>query len=309
MDAVMADRKVTANKQRKEYSNSTNIKESEKDTLIPKPLTEGPVDTRVGMKYNKSFIDSNGIDYSSEDRSNGLDKQINKDIWTQVYDELCPTDSVALYGTKLPELKLSQRYSNNKYNPIGITPEGYIVVYASTPERLDAAKQIADAYNVDITDVIPTAKVISDSDKNRKFKRIVKVKSDFTEMYKSKSVDEGLGVALATTGKAAWAAIKFCGAHLPEIATALEALGVSLSTISEIVDKFKKVNTSPADDKSTVKEFLPVTGMEIGKTIGQALSSVVSEEKSEDEVEDKSKDLKENYSTKKALRDLNNLTE
>lgn len=324
MNAVMADRKVTAKKAQKEYPDSMSNSEAKSEKIIPEALKEDDASTPTATvkKYNKDMIDSKGVNYSSEDRSNGIDKQMAKDLWTQVYDELAPVDVVSLYKTKFPNLKISQRYSNN----VGIDNEGNIVVYGDSRERLDAAKDIADAYDVEVSNVIPVAKYISQNDPNRKFKRIVKVKSDLdmaeglldvvANNFKHLSeteCDEGVGTAVVKGSKYAWKAIKFCISHMTEIATALQALGMSVDEIKKIIDTFK--GAKPDDkEQEPITEVLPAAVVTGAKVLGTAAASLAAEkglEKASDLLNKntESSKMNENYSVKSALDILKTLDE
>lgn len=326
MNAVMADRKVTAKKAQKEYPNSMSNSEAKSEKIVPEALKEDDASSTAGTvkKYNKDMIDSKGVNYSSKDRSNGIDKQMAKDLWTQVYDELAPVDTVSLYKTKFPNLKISQRYSND----VGIDNEGNIVVYGSSRERLNAAKDIADAYDVEVSDVLPVAKYISQNNPNRKFKRIVKVKSDlnmeegildiFPLVNTIKSLsetecDEGVGTAVVKGGKYAWKAIKFCISHMTEIATALQALGMSVDEVKKILDTFKGAKL---DDKEQepITEVLPAAVVTGAKILGTAAASLAAEkglEKASDLIDKNTESIKmnENYSVKSALNVLKTLDE
>ena len=326
MNAVMADRKVTAKKAQKKYPDSMSNSEAKSEKIVPEALREDDASSTAATvkKYNKDMIDSKGVNYSSKDRSNGIDKQMAKDLWTQVYDELAPVDTVSLYKTKFPNLKISQRYSND----VGIDNEGNIVVYGSSRERLNAAKDIADAYDVEVSNVLPVAKYISQNNPNRKFKRIVKVKSDlnmeegildiFPLVNSIKSLsetecDEGVGTAVVKGGKYAWKAIKFCISHMTEIATALQALGMSVDEIKKILDTFKGAKL---DDKEQepITEVLPAAVVTGAKILGTAAASLAAEkglEKASDLIDKNTESIKinENYSVKSALNTLKTLDE
>ena len=326
MNAVMADRKVTAKKAQKEYPDSMSTSKGRSEKVIPEALKEDDASTTAATvkKYNKDMIDSKGVNYSSEDRSNGIDKQMAKDLWTQVYDELAPVDVISLYKTKFPNLKISQRYSND----VGIDNDSNIIVYGSTPQRLDAAKDIADAYDVEVSDVIPVAKYISQNYPNRKFKRIVKVKSNLDmaeglldvvpvvnniKRLSETECDEGVGTAVIKGGKYAWKAIKFCISHMTEIAVALEALGMSVDEIKKILDTFK--GAKPDDkEQEPITEVLPAAVVTGAKVLGTAAASLAAEkglEKASDLLDKNAESIrmKENYSVKSALNILKTLDE
>lgn len=326
MNAVMADRKVTAKKAQKEYPDSMSNSEAKSEKIVPEALKEDDASSTASTvkKYNKDMIDSKGVNYSSEDRSNGIDKQMAKDLWTQVYDELAPVDTVSLYKTKFPNLKISQRYSND----VGIDNEGNIVVYGSSRERLNAAKDIADAYDVEVSNVLPVAKYISRNNPNRKFKRIVKVKSDLNmeegildifplvntiRSLSETECDEGVGTAVVKGGKYAWKAIKFCISHMTEIATALQALGMSVDEVKKIVDTFK--GAKPEDkEQEPITEVLPAAVVTGAKILGTAAASLAAEkglEKASDLIDKNAESIrmKENYSVKSALNILKRLDE
>ena len=300
--------------------------EAKSEKIVPETLREDDASLTAATvkKYNKDMIDSKGVNYSSKDRSNGIDKQMAKDLWTQVYDELAPVDTVSLYKTKFPNLKISQRYSND----VGIDNEGNIVVYGSSRERLNAAKDIADAYDVEVSNVIPVANYISQNDPNRKFKRIVKVKSDLNmeegildifplvnsiKNLSETECDEGVGTAVIKGGKYAWKAIKFCISHMTEIATALQALGMSVDEIKKIMDTFKGAKL---DDKEQepITEVLPAAVVTGAKILGTAAASLAAEkglEKASDLIDKNTESIKinENYSVKSALNTLKTLDE
>lgn len=322
MNAVMADRKVTAKKDQKNYSDVMSYSDGKTKKLTPKALSEDTTNQsqRIRQPYSKDMIDSNNINYSNEDRSNGLDKKVSKDLWTQVYDELAPMDTVVIRKTKFPNLRMSQRYTND----VGIDNDSNIVVYGATPQRLDAAKDIADAYDVEISDVIPVSKFTSQNDPNRKFKRIVKINSDLDmaeglldvapvvnniKRLSETECDEGVGTAVVKGGKYTWKAIKFCISHMTEIATALEALGMSVDEIKKIIDTFKGAKQ---DDKQQepITEVLPAAVVTGAKVLGTAAASLAAE-KGLDLLDKNAESIrmKENYSVKSALNILKRLDE
>ena len=104
--------------------------------------------------------DRQGKYYSDEDRSNGIDKSMKKDLWTIVYDELCPVSINIMNKTKFPNARLSDRY--------GATGRCYsdgekITVYAKDEAGLKHAYDVAEYYDLECT--LPKKEFFKDPDK------------------------------------------------------------------------------------------------------------------------------------------------
>ena len=73
-----------------------------------------PEETTKDVKEAVNSIDHGltykGKYYSDEDRSGGIDKKMKKDLWTMVYDELCPISINIMTTTKFPNVRLRDKY-------------------------------------------------------------------------------------------------------------------------------------------------------------------------------------------------------
>ena len=91
------------------------------------------------------FIDSEGNEYSDEDRSD----ELTLGLFDQIYLELCPEGSDWKKKTKLPELAKSARYD---YDELGVYYDGNILIYGDSDDKFDSANKIAQAYGLEITE-------------------------------------------------------------------------------------------------------------------------------------------------------------
>lgn len=123
-----------------------------------------PKETTKDVKEAVNSIDHGltykGKYYSDEDRSGGIDKKMKKDLWTIVYDELCPISINIMTTTKFPNVRLRDRY--------GATGRCYsdgekITVYAKDKDGLKFAYDVANYYGVKIS--IPKEEHFKDPDK------------------------------------------------------------------------------------------------------------------------------------------------
>lgn len=85
---------------------------------------------------------------------------MKKDLWTIVYDELCPVSINIMNKTKFPNARLSDRY--------GATGRCYsdgekITVYAKDEAGLRHAYDVADYYGIECT--LPKKEFFKDPDK------------------------------------------------------------------------------------------------------------------------------------------------
>ena len=125
--------------------------------------------------------------------------------------------------------------------------------------------------------------------------------------------DEGVGTAVVKGGKYAWKAIKFCVSHITEIATALQALGMSADEIKKILDTFKSAKLDN-EEEEPMTEVLPAAVVTGAKVLGTAAASLAAE-KGLEKVSDllgknaENVKMKENYSVKSALDVLQTLDE
>ena len=329
LDAVMADRKVTSKKEQKNYPKVLSVQDGKNKKIIPKDLHEATAE-KTRAPRNQEFVSAYTNDrYSDEDRSNGLDKRIKKDVWTAVYNELTPIKVDDLNHTKFPSVSFKQRYVGGRADNISITPEGFICVYGATPDELSFAERVANRYGISTSGIVSAGKYVNNPKKQ--YQIILKVQSDLDmaeglldvapvvnnlKHLKEIECNEGIGTAVIKGGKYAWKAIKFCASHLTEIAVALEALGMSLDEIQKIKDKFKDVNSGSSESqiKQPVTEVLPTAVVTGAKVLGSAAASMAAEkglEKASELIDKKaqSKKVEESYSVKSALDILKTLNE
>lgn len=324
MDSVMADRKVTSKKEQQSYPKVLSIQDGKNKKIIPKDLHEATAG-KTRAPRNQEFVSVyTNKQYSDEDRSNGLDKRIKKDIWTTVYNELTPIKVDDLNHTKFPNVPFKQRYIGGRADNISITPEGFICVYGASPDELSFAENVAKAYDIPTAGIVYTGKYINNPKKQ--YQITLKVKSDLDmaegllgvvanniKRLSETECDEGVGTAVVKGSKYAWKAIKFCISHMTEIATALQALGMSVDEIKKIMDTLK--DAKPDDKKQEpITEVLPAAVVTGAKVLGTAAASVAAEkglEKASDLLNKNSESIrmKENYSVKSALGILKKLDE
>lgn len=324
MDSVMADRKVTSKKEQQSYPKALSIQDGKNKKIIPKDLHEATAEKTRAPRNQKFVSVYTNNQYSDEDRSNGLDKRIKKDIWTTVYNELTPIKVDDLNHTKFPNVPFKQRYIGGRADNISITSEGFIRVYGASPDELSFAESVAKTYDIPTDGIVSTGKYVNNPKKQ--YQITLKVQSDLDmeeglldvapvvnniKRLSETECDESVGTAVVKGGKYAWKAIKFCISHMTEIATALQALGMSVDEIKKIMDTFK--NAKPDDkEQEPITEVLPAAVVTGAKVLGTAAASLAAEkglEKASDLLDKNAESIrmKENYSVKSALNILKRL--
>jgi len=116
-------------------------------------IPKGPERKKVAAERRQEFLKK----YDLQDRAKEWkdakgkdDPEEEEDLFTRINDELFPYDmEIVKTFTKLPDIPASKRYHQGD---IGIDYDGNILVYADEDEDFDFAKQVADAYGVDITE-------------------------------------------------------------------------------------------------------------------------------------------------------------
>lgn len=110
----------------------------------------------------------------SKSLKEGLDEakdSEDNDIWTLVYEELCPTNPNFAKKTKFPEISLGDRYGEEK---VEINYDGDIVVYGKDEDAFELAKQVCDVYNCEFDGPHESAKY--KLDQNPDFALYAKIK-------------------------------------------------------------------------------------------------------------------------------------
>lgn len=98
----------------------------------------------MSRSSSESAFCINGVYYSNEDRSNGLDKKLKKDPFDMIMNELSPDHPTNFKRiTRCPNISYTQRW--DCYS-VGVDMDSNIVVWDKNKERLENAKKIASAY-------------------------------------------------------------------------------------------------------------------------------------------------------------------
>ena len=140
-----------------------------------KPVSESTITEAAPVAPKEhGLTDKKGNYYSDDDRSKGVDKKMKKDLWTIVYDELCPVSINIMNKTKFPNARLSDRY--------GATGRCYsdgekITVYAKDEAGLRHAYDVADYYGIECT--LPKKEFFKDPDKQVSCTLTVPVEGDY----------------------------------------------------------------------------------------------------------------------------------
>ena len=107
------------------------------DDEIEESLTEG-------RKAKPMIHEPSGETFTDEDRSGGLDKEINHDLWSTVYDELAPGHPNVWGNTKFKDYVFSDRYTQDQVFP----EDDAISVYVENEDQLEFAKKVADEFDL-----------------------------------------------------------------------------------------------------------------------------------------------------------------
>lgn len=97
-----------------------------------------------GRKAQPMLHVPSGEVFTDEDRSDGLDKEINHDLWSTVYDELAPGHPNVWGNTKFKDYVFSDRYTQDQVFP----EDDAISVYVENEDQLEFAKKVADEFDL-----------------------------------------------------------------------------------------------------------------------------------------------------------------
>lgn len=97
-----------------------------------------------GRKAKPMVHEPSGEVFTDEDRSDGLDKEINHDLWSTVYDELAPGHPNVWGNTKFKDYVFSDRYTQDQVFP----EDDAISVYVENEDQLEFAKKVADEFDL-----------------------------------------------------------------------------------------------------------------------------------------------------------------
>ena len=105
------------------------------------------------LKALNSYLDRT-TNESKECLSEGRKKE-ERDLFTQIMDDLSATNYNMKDKTKFPDMKLKDKYDNKSLG-VAYRKDGFvdIDIREDSKEKLDFAKQVADAYGVESLDIV-----------------------------------------------------------------------------------------------------------------------------------------------------------